>query len=306
MSEAIEPRIPSYPKVWALGHPQLSELFDGPVVVEEKVDGSQFGFGVIDGHLCCRSRGQQLVLDAPDNMFVAAVQTARELEDKLTPGWVYRGEYLRSPKHNTLKYNRTPERHVVLFDVMTGPETYLGPDEKSAEAQRLGLEIIPHLFSGEVTGVDQVLEFMKRESFLGGPLIEGMVFKNYARFGTDKKVLMGKFVSEAFKESHRKEWKQSNPGQADVLTLLGEEYRSPARWEKAIQHLRESGKLEGSPRDIGALIKEVQHDIETECAQEIGERLFRWAKSHVIRKATFGLPEWYKARLVESQFSGEQ
>ena len=32
--------LPSYPKVWNLGHPHIENLFDGPVVVQEKVDGS--------------------------------------------------------------------------------------------------------------------------------------------------------------------------------------------------------------------------------------------------------------------------
>jgi ATP-dependent RNA circularization protein (DNA/RNA ligase family) len=36
----------SYPSIYALGHRAIRELFDGPVVVEEKIDGSQFSFGV--------------------------------------------------------------------------------------------------------------------------------------------------------------------------------------------------------------------------------------------------------------------
>ena len=36
----------SYPKVYAIGHAYLGALFDGEVVVTEKVDGSQFSFGI--------------------------------------------------------------------------------------------------------------------------------------------------------------------------------------------------------------------------------------------------------------------
>jgi len=32
----------SYPSIYNLGHRYLGDLLDGPVVVEEKVDGSQF------------------------------------------------------------------------------------------------------------------------------------------------------------------------------------------------------------------------------------------------------------------------
>lgn len=59
----------SYPKVYALGHPALAGLFDGPVIVQEKVDGSQFSFGLLGQELVCRSHRVQLVLDAPDKMF---------------------------------------------------------------------------------------------------------------------------------------------------------------------------------------------------------------------------------------------
>ena len=58
--------IHSYPTVFAIGHKMIADLFNGSVVVEEKVDGSQFSFGVIDGELVCRSKGQQIVVNAPE------------------------------------------------------------------------------------------------------------------------------------------------------------------------------------------------------------------------------------------------
>ncbi len=72
---------------------------------------------------------------------------------------------------------------------------------------------------------------------------------------------------------------------------------------KAVQHLREAGKLEGSPRDIGLLIEEVRRDIEKECRDEIEAILWKWAWSDVSRLVTRGLPEWYKNLLLEKQFS---
>ena len=43
-----------------------------------------------------------------------------------------------------------------------------------------------------------------------------------------------------------------NPNRGDMIALLIQELTTPARWQKAVQHLREDGKLEGSPRDIVA------------------------------------------------------
>jgi len=280
-------------------------------LVEEKVDGSQFSFGKFAAfdppcesmELRCRSKGAQLNLFAPEKMFLKAVETVRELEPLLVPGWTYRAEYLAKPKHNTLVYDRVPEKHLILFDVSTGLETYLSYDEKRREAERLGLELVPCLHSGEITDPEEFRRLLDTTSILGGQKVEGLVVKNYSRYGLDKHILMGKFVSEAFKEAHGVAWKESNPNAGDVIQTLSTAYRSPARWTKAVQHLKEAGLLKGEPSDIGLLMKEVPLDIEKECADEIRDALYAWAWPKIRHAACAGLPEWYKERLLESQFS---
>lgn len=293
----------SYPKIWNLGHAALADLLLDPVTVEEKVDGSQFSFGVFNGELKCRSKGQELIVDAPEKMFQAAVDTAKALQSLLKDGYTYRGEYLNKPKHNALAYDRIPNKHIILFDVSPGEENYLPYSEKKAEADRLGLEIVPLVFEGNIENAAQILEMMDKLSILGGQKIEGLVIKNYKRFGPDKKVLLGKHVSEAFKEVHKKDWKKTNPNNGDVLHMLSEQYRSKARWNKSIQHLKERGEIDGTPADIGKLVKEVQVDIRSECEAEIKEQLYKWALPHIMRVAIRGLPEWYKEQLIESQFN---
>ncbi|HYE57380.1 MAG TPA: RNA ligase family protein [Rhodothermales bacterium] len=292
----------SYPKIYNLGHAALAELLADPVLVEEKVDGSQFSFGVIHGVLRCRSRGQELIVAAPEKMFERAVTTAMILAPRLRPGWTYRGEYLQKPKHNALAYDRVPAQHVILFDINPAQETYLSYAGKAAEAARLGLEVVPALHDGPVASADELRALIDRVSCLGGAKVEGIVVKNYRRFGPDKKVLMGKHVGEDFKEVHKAEWSKANPTRGDVLEELIRIHRTPARWHKAIQHLAERGELETSPRDIGKLIPEVKADIEAECVDAIKEALWRWAKPHILRGATAGLPDWYKQRLIDKQF----
>ena len=299
--------IPSYPSIYNIGHKAAAELFDGPVVVEEKIDGSQFSFGVTEGgEVVARSKGKDLVIDAPEQMFARAVETVRALAPALTPGWYYRGEYLQKPKHNSLAYARIPAQHIILFDVTIGVESWLPPAEKLAEAARIGLECAPVVYEGTIVTAEELLSLMREESVLGGTTPEGLVVKNYAKFGPDKKTLMGKYVTEAFKETHATEWKKSNPGRSDVLEMLIDRYRTEARFAKAVQHLREAGTLEGSPRDIGALLREVQRDVEKECADEIKDALYRWAWPQINRAVTGGLPQWYKDKLVSDQFGGAQ
>ena len=92
------------------------------------------------------------------------------------------------------------------------------------------------------------------------------------------------------------------PPSVDILTLLGQDYCTEARWQKAVQHLRDDGELENSPRDIGRLIKEIPNDIKKECEEEIKEKLFKWAWPKMARATHRGFPEWYKEQLLKSQF----
>ena len=134
-------KIYSYPSVFAIGHSAITGIFDDPVLVEEKIDGSQLSFqlAVCDSEtleLLCRSKGKQLVLDAPEKMFTRAVETVKEIAPILREGWIYRCEYLEKPKHNVLAYDRVPNKHLIGFDICTGLETYLPYAEKKAEFER--------------------------------------------------------------------------------------------------------------------------------------------------------------------------
>jgi len=292
----------SYPTVYAIGHKAIADIFSSPVIVEEKIDGSQFSFGIINGELVCRSKGKQMILDAPEKMFTKAIATFQNLVPLLQDGWIYRGEFLEKPKHNTLNYARVPVGNIIIFDVMTAPETYLEPEEKANEAKRLSLDCVPLLYIGKIESYEIFKDFLERESILGGTKIEGVVVKNYTLFTQEKKAAMGKYVSEAFKEVHDKDWKERNPHGKDLVLILTEKYRTEARWQKAVQHMRDAGTLEGSPRDIGALIREVPADILKECEEEIKKILFKHFWPQIARGVARGLPEWYKDELAKSAF----
>lgn len=303
--------IPSFPSIYNLGHAAITDLLKTPVIVEEKVDGSQFSFCKReDGELECRSKGAPINLVAPEGMFTAAVELVKALENELYPGYVYRGEYLAKPKHNVLCYNRAPARGVVIFDINSGNETYLSAEEKRDLAAEIGLETVPVLFSGIIEDATHFRSFLEVESFLGGQKVEGVVIKPmaYDLFGRDKKVLMGKFVSEHFKEVHKREWKDEHgtKSHADILQLIAFQYANAARWQKAVIHLEEAGKIEHSPRDIGTLMAEIPGDVLKECEEDIKSDLMKWAWPQLRRIVTRGLPEWYKEQLLKRQFEPDQ
>jgi hypothetical protein len=299
--------IESYPKVWNLGHRAIADLFKGTVHVEEKVDGSQFSFRKdADGVVHCRSRNKGLVLaemDASD-MFQKAVTTAVSCAENMVAGWTYRGEYLSKPKHNVLAYDRVPEGNVVVWDIQTGPGQFLPPEYKRKQAELLGLECVPAFFTGSIDDAEQFQELLKTPSFLGG-LMEGVVIKNYDRFGEDGKILCGKFVADKFREVAKGDWKDRHPSGSDIKERLLAKYRSDARWHKALQHLKERGEATGALSDIGLLMKEVKEDTLTECLDAIKEDLWQWAKADFVRRLGHGIPEWYKDLLMKEQFECE-
>lgn len=295
----------SYPSIYNLGHGAIAELFNHPVIVEEKIDGSQFSFGLFEEGLKVRSKGCTLFIDAPEKMFTLACESVKSRAHLLHPGWTYRAEYLAKPKHNTLAYNRIPRDHLIIFDICTEEESYLDYIDKQQEASRIGLETVPMLgiLSGDcLTELRKILD--TTQSILGASKIEGIVCKQLKvhLYGRDKKALMGKFVSENFKEIHNSEWKKSNPSQKDIIELIGATYNSQPRWHKAIQHLNEAGKLTNSVKDIGPLIKEIPQDILKECEEEIKETLFKSAWPHIARTVIKGFPEFYKELLMKKQF----
>jgi len=297
----------SYPSIYNFGHAAISDLLKGDVIVEEKIDGSQFSFGLdSEGEVQCRSKGAQINMLAPEKMFQAGVEVVKSLKSRLSPGYTYRGEYLQKPKHNALAYDRTPKNHIILFDINFGVENYLTPMAKQVVASDFGLECVPEIFCGRIDSVEQFRTIIDRESCLGGQKIEGVVVKpfHYDLFGRDKKVLMGKFVSEAFREVHAATWDAEHKTKLpnDIIEILSAKYGTTARWSKAVIHAREAGTLTDSPKDIGALMAAAPQDTLEECATQIMDDLMDWAWPLLQRRMVRGLPDWYKEELLKRQF----
>lgn len=289
----------SYPKVHALGHRHISNILIGDNIVEEKVDGSSLNFSMQDGELIIHSHSAKIYLEAPQKMFIEGIEYIKSIQHKLIPNYFYHGEYLQKKKHNTLEYGRIPKNHIMIFDIEDPYGNPFSYNIKAGMAYDIGLEVVP-LLATNVKTVEEIKELLNRDSILGGSKIEGVVIKNYNQLTFDGKYAVGKYVSEAFKEKHIKDWKSNNPNSKDLITTLVEELRTDARYYKAVQHLREQGTLEESPRDIGNLFKEVVKDIEEEEKEYILERLWKYYGKEIKSRVCAGIPEWYKNKLLEN------
>ncbi len=295
--------INSYPTVFAIGHRAIEHLFEGPVLVEEKIDGSQFSFALLDGTRYAKSKKAVLYPQEPESggMFNGALRTVNDLD--LHEGWTYRSEYVMKPTHNVLRYDRCPPNWLILYDVETEPQTFLSYEDKAIEAERLGLMVVPRMHQGVVPDLEMFQGFLERSSCLGETKVEGVVVKNYNVWTTEKKVAIGKYVSEAFKETNAKAWKEHK---APVIDAIIASLRTEARWQKTVQHLRDAGELEHSPRDIGKLFKELQQDTIREEEDFIRDRLFQDARAKIVRGVAAGFAEWYKEQLLKSAFDSQE
>lgn len=296
----------SYPKIFALGDKTVQTLFETEVEVTEKIDGSQLGFGVINGELVVRSKNKEQDLDEPDQMFGIAVQYLKSVftEGKMTEGVFYYGEYLNKPRHSTLAYDHVPTNNIALFGVLMGGE-FKDYEFVKREASRLGVDAVPLIFKGKTNG-EEVLELAKGKSYLGGSQMEGVVVKAYKdwefldrMFWT---VMAGKFVTEEFKEVHNKDWKKLNTGKGK-LEMMKAQYKSEARWKKAVQHLKEAGEFTGTLKDIGPLMKEIKADVATEEKENIKDQLWSLFGDDFLREAAIGFPQWFKEELAKGNIN---
>lgn len=280
--------IPSYGKIYRIGHKDIRRLFEGPVAIQEKIDGSQFSAMVDeDGVLHCRSKNEPLSLTDPPKLFAPAVEHICKISKYMVWGWIYRFETLNRPKHNALAYDRVPMGNLVLIDALDDSSSNV---ELPDVAARLDVEPVQEFYYGLASMAD-LPHYLDLKPQLGGSMIEGVVIKNYA-LG-----LKGKYVAPRFQEVMRK--RPPKVPRASIVDALSRKYLSEARWDKAVAHLREAGTLTESVQDIGTLIKEVQRDIIEECGDEIREELFQHHAKDLRNGWIQGLPDWYKARVFE-------
>jgi len=299
---------PSYYKILTFGSRGTEGLLDEPVYVSEKVDGSQFRFGVHDGEFYVASHHKDIHIGSNYGMFKEAVEyvlAQRETIEKRAKLFQsnelwYFTEYLQRPRHNVLEYNRVPKNHLVLWALMANGE-FVPRSMWAIYADDLGIEVVPHFPFKKYTR-SELKSLLEEESFLGGQKMEGVVITNPSRnivIGPRLQPLICKMVRSEFKEQHRS---IIASGKNEIQQHM-ESYNSEARWLKAIQRRQEDGELLGTPQDIGPLLKSINQDLEKEEKENIKEFLWRHYRKDYLRACTRGFPEWYKERLASGDGS---
>lgn len=300
--------IPSFSKIFQVGSEYVPHLFDGEVEVTEKVDGSQFAFGIDkESNIVIRSKGKEMYFEQHDKMFSLGVEYVRKLTphlEKLKPGTYFYAEYLQRPRHNVLQYERTPKNNLVLFGVSYEGKYLNDYTRLKKWAESLDIDVVPLLYRGSVKSIDDLNKFLETDSYLGREKVEGVVIKNYhqpAFVGNQIFQSFAKWVRPQFKERHDKDWQRDHSKKGKLETFV-ESFATEAQWHKAVQHLRDKDELLNEPKDIGALMREIAQDLIWEETENIKKELFKLYRPIIVGRAQRGFPEWYKEQLAKGAF----
>jgi hypothetical protein len=296
-----------FPKIFHIGEGYIPHLLDGNVEVSEKIDGSQFCFGLdSEGEFTCRSKGRDLTYQPERDQFVAAYDIAYSATSELKPlrNIYFYCEFLSKPRHNILKYDRVPKNGLYLFGMRIGMNYISDWHTLTEWAEKLKIEPPNVLYCGTINTTTELKEMLERHSILGGTIVEGIVVKNYnepvVMGHYTLPVSMGKWVRGDFKERNSKEFHTDK----DELTAFIDSFRTQARWNKAIQHFKDDGKLLSAPQDIGPLMGEIARDLLEEETEQIKNELFKMFKRRICQRAQAGFAEYYKELLVEGVRDG--
>lgn len=302
----------AYQKIQQPYKKEVQDIWKGNIIVEEKIDGSQFRIQIdSNGVITCGSHHQELSM--VDSMFKLATTQAEEMfkdvaeknNDTIITIFC---EYLSKPKQNAISYSRVPEKNLILFDLMLGGR-YMNRKIKESFVDTVpGLEIVPLLWEGRGSDFTEEIktELLKSKSCLGHQAgydrIEGMVVKNYDQYYDVNKYpymqgmwLCLKIVNDSFKEKNKVE----NPSAGNRFQTLKDSCRTQARWKKSVQHLREKGDILNDMKDMAKLIPEVKNDLELEEKEAIKDGLWKLYGKEIINNSVKGLPEWYKEELMK-------
>ena len=195
-----------------------------------------------------------------------------------------------------------PKNHLVLFAVLLDGTDMITADEELEYVARV-LDIDhARAFVREPSTltVDDVMEFLDRESMLGGPKVEGVVVANARRWywaaaDVEYPVMLAKMVRPEFREQHRNTWgkEHTTKGGFDAYKTG---FANEARWRKAIQHLRDEGRLSDRVNDIGPLMDEIRRDVLEECVDDVKDDLWKMFSGDLARASIRGFAEFYKSR----------
>lgn len=302
-----------YPKILHIGAPLVKTVFDNEVEISEKVDGSQCRIELTKEYVVVGSKNQGI---ADQGMFAIAHDQGKRIWEETK--WDALGddvtlfcEFLKSPKHNTILYDRVPKNNLYLFGAMiNGDHMVTGSLIEMADV--FGIDPPNIIHNGHVESAEELKEFMTHQSYLGGSIVEGVVIKNYNRTYDPLMVhsqefigypMCAKYVREDFKAANMKQWNTVN--RRTGVDAVVDKFFVGDRFNKTVQHLNDEGKISYTKSDLKYLIPEFFNDLMDEKKEAIISMIMGDVFKTIKKRANGYVVKSWVDHLTERQFDHE-
>jgi len=232
-----------YPKIKILGDKSNEGILTipGKVVVEEKIDGANFGFYVKDNILYFCSHNQNLTdseqiekTGIPKNWraIISILESWKKDPLMFNPDLYYYGESMQ--KH-TIGYDNIPG--FIGFDILDlVSEKFLNQELCEDYFKQLNLPFINIIAEIDVQNVTiDYLKSLYQKSAYRNNSAEGIVIKRYDN------QQMAKIVDDSFKEKNKKVFGGEYPRKQTIEDKIVDIYITDARIEKIIYKLHDEG-----------------------------------------------------------------
>lgn len=260
-----------YPKIHRLGKEETDGILDGPVVVQEKVDGANCSIFWLNDEVRCGTRTRMLPLEESFNGFQEFVREKPQIEGflKLNPHLVLYGKWL--VKH-TITYPDEAYKKVYLFDIYnTLDDTWANQAEVARVAEILGLEYPTIFAEGELTE-ELIKEFVGKSHI--APAGEGVVIKHEGFLNKFGDHVYAKLVHEKFKESNAIVFGGNNKHSETYWEMyVVNKYCTVGRVQKIMQKLQAESERRLDKEQTSQVAGSCYHDLITEEAWEIVKKV---------------------------------
>lgn len=266
-----------------LGHKStIGVLTEGDnIIVQEKIDGANASFRVIDGVIYAYSRNTQLSADNTLRGFYTYAQTLDAT--RMNPNHIYFGEWLIAHK---IQYHPEAMNQFYLFDVFdTVTQRYLPFDVAIHEAHKLGLNLIHVLYTGQYQGFDHLQSFVGKSDY--GDVGEGIVVKNVDYVNKYGDQMYVKLVSDAFAEVQKQKLPKDPNQPATVEQEFVNTYVTTGRVDKMLHKLVDEGVLDEQygVEDMGVILRNLNVRIYDDLLKEESDSLPDGYDDKLLRKS---------------------
>lgn len=206
--------MPDYPikGKYCLAKKVEEKLFDGAVVITEKIDGACSGIMKCNGQTFLQKKGSGADYSHPQFSFFQNEWyfSNKEKIDGLPDNIVVYGELMRCI--HTVEYNKLPDWFLVfdIFDLEQ--KRYLSWDEIKKICKKAGLFTVPFIYEGKISKKN-LLKYLPEKSKYGD-VAEGIVVKN------QEHQVRGKYVKPEFvKEVDESEFWRNKKIKLNVVVI---------------------------------------------------------------------------------------